>query len=230
MSLIDIALVAWPNHPRRIQYLRATLNALFESPGLTASRHRLRWFCSSETERDPRHSWHGDELEELCRQHSITLRYREGRAGLGENMNAAIRLCSAELVFVVQDDWLLLHPLDLSGGADLMAANPGIDMIRYSWPGNDRVTLIPQADGWPRFKLDGGWPYGDDPHLQRGDFTKKFGAYMEGEIPHGTSEGGMVHSMIARGANIRAADRIYFGHGGPTPSVIREQRECMYPR
>ena len=62
--IIDVAMVSWPNHPKRVEYMAAVMESL--SAKLTASDHELRWYCSIETERDPRSTWHGDELEAIC--------------------------------------------------------------------------------------------------------------------------------------------------------------------
>lgn len=220
--MIDLVLVTWPNHPSRLAYFGDCINLLKKH--LTASEHEIRWLCSAESERDSTKPWQGDELEALCRQHGIALKWREGKAGLGENMNAALRLCTAPLIFLVQDDFYLNGPLDLSLGADYLTEHVEVDLLRYSWPGDDRVTLVDVPDGTRRFDLDGGWPYGDDPHLRRPDFMERWGWYLE-NVPHGVSEGDMVHRLIAGGANIAAADRIYFGHGGAVTAVIDDPRE-----
>ncbi len=220
--MIDLVLVTWPNHPARLAYFGDCVNLLAKY--LTASRHTIRLLCSAESERDPAQPWQGDELKRLCEQQGIELHWRDGKAGLGENMNAALRLCSAPVIFVVQDDFYLNHKLDLSPGADFMSKRADVDMLRYSWPGDERVTLVDCMDGWRRFQLDGGWPYGDDPHMVRLDFTKRWGHYLEG-VPHGVSESDMLHRLKTGNANIAAADRLYFGHGGAITAVIHDHRK-----
>ena len=217
---LDVALVTWPNHPSRIEYFRKTVAALRSK--LTAPGYRLHFVCSSETQRDPKHPWFGDELEEACKEYRVALVYRDGPASLGANMNAALRLCVTELLFLVQDDWLLLDDCNLSPGADYMRDHAEVDYIRYSWPG-DLPTFVDYADGWRRIDWAGLWPYGDDPQLRRKSFPDKFGWYIEGGR-HGVSEGAMVHSVSAKRATILAADKCYFGHCGEVASVIDEYR------
>ena len=125
---IDVAITTWPNHPRRIDYLAQTLAAIEKI--MYASQHRVRLYCSAESERDERCTWHGDELEELCRKHDVELRWHEGMSNLGANMNAAIRMGSGELVFLQQDDWCLQYPLDLSAGANLLNSHPEVELLR----------------------------------------------------------------------------------------------------
>lgn len=217
--MIDVPIVTWPNHPRRFEYLRENVDRLVR--WLTADEG-VRFLIASESERDPRHEWCGEQMERLAADHGIAVHYRPDPAGLGENMNHALSLCESDLTLLIQDDHWLLEPLDLTNGAQFMRDNPGVDLLRYSWPGEDRVDLIPQPDGWARFGLDK-WPYGDDPCLRRGNFAEKFSPYLEA-VPHGVSEGDMLRRLRQANAHIRAADRIYFGHAGGVPAAIRDSR------
>ena len=220
MVPVDVVITAWPNHPRRIDYFRQTWAALQEK--LTASHHSLRFHVSAESERDPDHPWHGDELQSMADTEGFDLRWREGPASLGANMNAALRLATAPTIFLVQDDWLLLEPLDLSPGIDFLVATPTVELLRYSWPG-DLPTFIPNIDGWRRIALDGMWPYGDNPHLRRSNFGNRFGWYLEGGR-HGRSEGEMLYRLVRLGTGIAVADRNYFDHIGQVASVVNEYR------
>lgn len=226
MEAIDVAITAWPNHPKRLEYFRTVVKALRDK--LTASRHELRYHCSAESEVDPAHSWHGPELCHICDEEEISLSWREGPASLGGNMNAALRLCTAPTIFLVQDDWLLLRPLDLSDGADYLTANSDVDLIRYSWPGN-LTHFIGCRGGWPIVDFADGWTYGDDPHLRRQDFMQKHGWYIEGG-PHGRSEGDMLYRLRRAQATILASNELYFGTIGAVASVIEECRPRAVPR
>jgi hypothetical protein len=220
---IDVVLMTWPNHPRRIEYFRRTLAALRKH--LTASRHELRWLVSSETERDPASTWHGDELATICQAEGMPLHWHEGPASLGAGMNASLQACTSSLIFLVQDDYELLEPLDLSAGADLLSELPHVDMIRYSY--YTHPTHGTQFDGmigeFRRVKTDGPWPYGDDPHLRSTRMTDRHGWYTEG-IGH-AAEGDMVHRLVRGRAIIAAPDRCYFGHFGQVASVPADQEK-----
>jgi len=222
MAVIDVALVTWPNHPKRIEYLKRTLDSL--NAQIFADHHKWRWYCSSESERDPAHSWHGDELAELCRARGVILNYRHGPANLGANMNAAMRMGSGDFVFIQQDDWVLGHPLDLSPGADLLAAHPEIDIVRYNWPGGSMSpTFAGAIDGWPLIDNRGRWPYGDDPHLRRRDFMEKWGWYYDKGL-HGTASATLMGKLIAGKAKIVTADQRYYSHCGYTSANIIDSR------
>lgn len=215
---IDVCLVTWPNHPRRIEYFKRTLVSLEKN--LTASRHTLRLLCSSEAERDPQSTWHGEELQEICQQKKIPLVWHQPPASLGGGMNHAIRQSTAPLIYLQQDDFELLEPLDLSPGADFILAHPEVDLLRYSYPIHPEygTSFSGEIDGWRQVNIDGSWPYGDDPHLRRRDFLDKWGFYLEGQH-HGAAETDMLCRLVGRRAVICAADRCYYGHFGQVAAV-----------
>ncbi len=223
---IDVVLVTWPSHPKRIEYLRRTWDAL--TAKLTAKRHVLRYVVSSESQRDPDRTWCGDELEAMCEAAGTPLRWHEGPASLGAGMNAALCVCTAPVVFLVQDDFTLLKPLDLSDGAEAMEAHPEVDMIRYSYylhPTNGTCFTGERLAGFRRVDLAGHWPYGDDPQLRTPRAVERHGWYTEG-IGH-AAEGDMLKRLVRGRATILAADECYFGHGGGVSSVPRGRRYAI---
>jgi hypothetical protein len=225
MNAMDVILVTWPNHPRRIEYFHRTVTGLRQK--LTASRHLLRWLCSAESEQDPESTWHGDRLEALCREWDIDLSWRAPPASLGGNMNAGCKLARAEVFLLVQDDFELLEPLDLSPGAEFMARHPVVDLLRYSYYQHPQygTQFAGEIEGWRLVNIDGFWPYGDDPQMRRPLFQHRWGPYIE-DCRHGASEGDMLHRLVAGRATIAAADRSYFGHFGEVSAVpiAREHR------
>ena len=223
MSVIDVVLVTWPNHPKRMQYLRHTWDTMQRN--LSASVHTVRFLCSSESERDPTRPWLGDELAAFCREHEIPLTWHEGPASLGAGMNAALKAAEAELIFLAQDDYELVHPLDLSPGATLLEHYRNVDLVRYCWPANLGCRFNALIDGWRKFDLESPWPYGDEPHLRRRDFMRRHGWYTEG-IGH-VAEGDMLWRLIGHRATIVAADKIYYGNFGAVSAVPldREDRQ-----
>lgn len=219
MSTIDVVLITWPNHPRRMEFLRRTWDSL--QANLCASDHLFRFLCSSESEPDPECKWCGEELEEFCRENFIPLSWAKGPASLGHGMNAAMDLSDSDVVFIHQDDYELLHPLDLSPGANMLVQHREVDLIRYGYPPQEfGWRLLPYQDGWMRFDTTAKWSYGDEPHLQRRDFANRY-RYTEGN-GH-ASEGCMLHNLVAHRAIILAADKPYYGHFGCVSSVPRVQ-------
>lgn len=223
MKTIDVTMVSWPNHPRRIEYVETILEALTEK--LSASGHILRYYMMSETQRDPEHTWHGDELEKLCEHYGIVLDWRQGPANLGANMNAAMKMGTGDFIYLQQDDWLLREPFDLSPGADLLEKYYQLDIVRYSWPDDDamRPTFNGTLDGWRTIDPKGKWPYGDDPHLRRRDFMERWCWYKEGG-GHGSASGSVMKAMAAGGAISVVADKVYYEHHGRVSAVLGDHR------
>jgi hypothetical protein len=220
---IDVAMTSWPNHPRRIEYLTQILESLKEK--LSASEHDLKFYCSAETEPDPKATWHGDELEAICQQYGIDLQWRDAKANLGANMNAAMRMGTGEFILLNQDDWWLRAPLDLSLGANLLHGHPELDIVRYCWPQADymALTLKEGPEGWRLIDPKGRWPYGDDPHLRRRDFMGKWGWYFEGG-GHGSASGTLMKLLASSNSQSVVADKVYYEHKGRVSAVLGDVR------
>lgn len=224
MSDLTIVFTTWPNHPKRWQYFSTCIPRVLL--GVTASRHEISYKCISENQHDPLHNWYGDHLEDFCRQHDIPLKYRTRQPSLGGMMNEAMRESESEFTMIVQDDWFLEKPFDISEGIDVMKRNPEVDIVRYSYP---NVDVECEFDGWKKIQAKGMWPYGDDPHIRRKTFTDKFGPYIEfGE--HGISEGDMVYKFMNLNAFVLISDERHFGHCGEVSAVINEKRERAIKR
>jgi hypothetical protein len=196
---------------------------------VTASRHKIHRICISESEHDPLNNWYGPHLEDYCKQIDLPLVYRERKANLGEMMNDAMNASKTKYTMIVQDDWYLEHPCDLSPGINLMEKHPQIDIIRYSWPGETMITPKGDLEGWRKLDPKGMWPYGDDPHIRRDTFKKRFGPYYTG-LRHGSSESDMVYRFGDRNAFVLLADKLYFGHCGEVSAVINDERERAIKR
>lgn len=223
---IDVAIPTWPNHPKRIEYFTAILDALDEK--LTASRHEWRVIVSTETEPDPLHPWCMPELEAICDQRNIPLSRRESHACLGGAMNSVIRACESDIILLVQDDQQLRHPLDISDGIDLLQWHPEVDIIRYSFPEHPvkGTRFAGKIGGWRKVDMCGPWPYGDDPHLFRRSLHDKYGWFAE-DVHHGRSESAFIQTLASNDAVIVAADRRYFANIGAVASVptVKEWRK-----
>lgn len=223
MATIDIAMTSWPNCPKRVAYMAEVLASL--KANLSASGHHLRYYCSVETERDPKHTWCGDDLEELLESYDVWWTWREKPANLGGNMNDAIAMGDGEFVYLQQDDWRLDHPLDLSPGAHLLATHKHLDIVRYSWPEapNMLPTFNGNLDGWRRIAMRGNWPYGDDPHLRRRDFMEKWGWYYD-QGKHGTASIELTGTLRKGDASIVVADKNYYQNIGYASAVLDDVR------
>lgn len=223
MDTIDIAMTSWPNHPKRVEYFAETIEACRKL--LTASGHQLRYYCSAESERDPKATWCGGALINLCADNNVDLSWRRPPANLGANMNAAMRMGHGPFIFLQQDDWRLDMPLDLTPGATLLGDHPELDIVRYSWPQQERMapTLRSTVDGWRKIDVRGRWPYGDDPHLRRRDFMDRWGWYYD-QGPHGSASGTLMRKLVDGSAVIVVAENCYYRHFGYVSANITDAR------
>jgi hypothetical protein len=222
METIDVCIPTWPNHPRRIDYLRQMLE---HNEELRATGFSVRTYCSAESERDPACEWRGDDLEALCDQYAIELKWRIGPANLGANMNATMAMGSGELVYLQQDDWVLQERLDLSAGGRLLLDNPDVDIVRYNWPTAPGMepTFCGDIKGWRLIDVQGPWPYGDDPHLRRRNFMDMWGWYYD-KGKHGTASSALMRKLVLGNAKIVVADKPYYKHIGYVSAVVDDVR------
>ena len=218
--MLTVVFTTWPNHPKRWEYFMKCVPRVLEM--LTASQHKLHYVCLSESEHDPLHNWYGLHLKEFCLRKEIPLTFRTGSPNLGAMMNDAMKASKTKYTMIVQDDWFLHEPCDLSPGINLMESEPNVDIIRYSWPG-DNVTIDGTFQGWRKLDPNGLWPYGDDPHIRRDTFATRFEPYLS-YGRHGSSEGRMVFAFGEKNAFVLLADKCYFGHCGVVPAVVNDER------
>lgn len=218
---IDVVMLAWPNHPKRIEYFAKMIAALRSN--LQASRHRLRYFCSAENERDPHSGWFGEDLKLICRVEDVALRWRAGGADLGANMNAALRMGSAPWQLLVQDDFQLMNPLDISEGVRFLTEHPDFAAVRYHW-GLYSTQFTGELGGFKVVNIDGPWPFSDAGQLRRRSFSTTYGEYLEGVV-HGGSESAMCGVLKAARVKIAASPKPAFKHIGITRAEFRDHRK-----
>jgi hypothetical protein len=223
METIDVCMTSWPNHPKRLDYFAETIEACRRL--LTATGYELRYYCSAESERDPKAVWCGDALIGLCREYDVELEWRGPNANLGANMNAAMRMGAGRFVYLQQDDWRLEKPLDLAKGAALLVKHDTLDIVRYSWPQAPHMapSFRGTVDGWPKIDVTGNWPYGDDPHLRRRDFMARWGWYFD-KGPHGSASGTLMGNLVKGKADIVVADKCYYHHFGYVSANVIDPR------
>jgi hypothetical protein len=226
-SEITVVFLTWPNHPKRWQYFCRCIQRCVRY--ISCSNYALHFKCVSESERDPKQNWYGKHLEDWCESNQIPLTYSDKPASLGSGMNLAQAKIQTKYGMIIQDDWYLKEPIDLCEGVDFMEENPDADLLRYCWPGIDRVNVISDNRRFRKLDIKGSWPYGDDPHIRRFDFRDKFGWYKEGP-PHGISESNMKKVLIEKDAKVFITDEIYFEHCGKVTACLNDIRNRTYKR
>jgi len=161
----------------------------------------------------------------MCYERKIPLEWRPGKANLGANMNAAMRMGEGDFVYLQQDDWCLTDHLDLSDAADLLDEHRDLDLVRFNWPTDPRMlpTFEGDVNGWPKIDVTGRWPYGDDPHLRRRDFMDKWRWYYD-KGAHGTASADLMQALVRGNAHIVVSDKPYFQHVGYVSAVVDDVR------
>ena len=190
---LNIAMVAWPNSPTRLEYFKRCMGKLIK--GLSCLGHgenvECQFIVSAETERvEPAIL---DELKLYCSKSGILLNLRRKPANLGGNMNDLLEHCDGDFVLLTQDDWELTGGFDIGPYIGFLQADPEFAMVRLAYsidpvhtflgppmylrktgPGAGLLTLRYQDPRSAYF-------YGDQPHVRRGP--------GHGELPRYTEEG-----------------------------------------
>lgn len=136
-------------------------------------------------------------------------------SGWGKNGNHLLDSVETEFLFMLEDDKILNHPLDLRVGVAAMLAMPYIGMMRYRGTAGDHMILhqmeVNIAEYIPDYQdgvglagrlcyclIDQGSPslyvYSHGPHLKRRNFHAFYGRYPEG-LKLGPTEEAMAHQV-----------------------------------
>lgn len=139
-------------------------------------------------------------------------------SGWGANVNNGLRQCETELVFFVEDDYVLTRPLDLRAGVGMFMVKPEFGMLRFRGTAGDHIVMHQlEADiseyhptyqdgiGMPGkvsyLLLDSGSPslylYSHGAHLKRKSFHEFYGYYPEG-LKLGATEESYAHIVKDR--------------------------------
>ena len=226
---IDVVVYTWPNHPRRLEYFRQTIDAL--RTNLTATGHDLRFHVSAEIDAPSDGCGRRVELEDECHKRSLPLIWRFGPADIGAHLNAIWRTSDADMLLLIQDDWVLTRPLDLGPVADLLLR----DFIKPL--GGVRFVANTQYSGkqWciSGFTLvinNANWSYGDNPALWHRRFYDTLGPFSEGEKLFGMHECKMSEKLAASDLRVLVPNEVvanaahWFKHIGDVTSVPNDQR------
>jgi hypothetical protein len=130
--------------------------------------------------------------------HTVT-----NRQGWGANVNTALKAIQTNMVFLIEDDYVSLHPINLVDGVRLLTAKDDIGLIRYDGIAGHNLTTY-----WREYTdSDGRIDYGiidlksphlncysNRPHLRHKRFTDYFGYYPEGK-PLGWTEEAFAHHI-----------------------------------
>lgn len=214
-NTIDVALVTWPKMEHRRTGFAECVDRLQRL--LSASRHAIRYFCSSEIgDVDASgQNW----LNEFCHQHGIDLSWRKAEPNLGANMNAALKLCTGSHLLLVQDDMFLQRSLDASMHAEFLDQHREYLFVRFD---STYTTFNGPIDGTDLLdvNMQGRYSYQDEPSLRRADFVDSIGFYLENG-PHGSASQSYNRYLNRRPGQWKIArtEPSYFKHGGVKSSM-----------
>lgn len=226
MALIDVVIQTWPNHPQRLEYFSTTVEAAMRF--LTASDDELSFRVSSESHRCEDSAWCSVALEAQCKRWHLPLHYRSSAPDIGAHLNEIWRTSTADLLFLLQDDWELLRPLDISAGARrIRDKTVG---VRY-WAHTDYQGE--NDNGFVQVKRDAIWSYGDNPALWGKSFHASLGPFHEGG-QLGRHEIDMYERLGASNLTVLAASELerdssyWFRHLGRVTTTPRHRSriEC----
>lgn len=223
MKTIDIAMVAWPRTPERLDYMTETLRSIREF--VTAPGFDIRLRVSLETIDVSTHLF--TEARKACAEYDATPYWRGKLPSLAGNMNDALMLGHGDYILLTQDDWPWQKTVDISRDAMLLDVLPQYAFVRYATFYTEFAGWIAQGVPLGRVNMSGPYPYGDQPHLRRKDFaTRKsatggapIGFYVDpgpesGDLNYSTPENEMQVHLVKNGWQIAAYRPNVVAHNG----------------
>lgn len=115
--------------------------------------------------------------------------YNAQRRGVGHGMNRCLQHIQDEegkLVLMMEDDWSLDEPFDISPHADLLINHQEIGLIRYGYlsPGLNASVISLSNQLWWKVEPQGyQYRFTGHPSLRHLRFHEQYGFYAEGKTP-----------------------------------------------
>jgi len=193
--MITICLTTWPRSKERVEYCKQAITSVaYRTKSFGDLRHHVEIVCSIESQEVSQSAMR--DLTDFLFNSTVRWSVKRTPANLGANLNrvmmGAIWL-GADYILLMDDDYMVPAPLDLSPYCDFLDANQKFAMVRLSW------TVIPAGDPrshWIKFKPgeiempNGGkllevdpqstYFYAQQPHLRRAKFHQEYGWHKEG--------------------------------------------------
>ena len=227
MKTIDLVMISWPRDAARLEYLEKSLGSFRQY--VTAARHKIDAYVSLETLDVSTENFL--EAREICAKFAARPYWRNFPPSLGGNMNDALMLGHGDFKLLSQDDWVWNRYTNISYDCELLDAADHIALIRYATFYTEFGQLdherFPGQAIWKDVKMDGPYPYGDQPHLRRGDFAtrksatggKPVGFYdVGGPGDYATPENNMQAHLVENGWKIAAYNPNVVDHCGSLSS------------
>ncbi len=204
-------MTTWPNSRERVGYLTDTL-AAFDRNLYGADPV---FYCTAETKQvTPRRRC---ALQSIAAGRDMGIDWHQGEPDLGAAMNRAVSMGENEYQLILQDDFELVAPLDISAGLAFLDSHPTFCAIRYEYPAG--TWFSGDVDGFRVVDMHKTrWAFLDSPTLRRRSMAVDFGRYVEG-LPHKAAEYRFGRMLAKAGANVAASRESEFRHIGTLPAA-----------
>jgi len=126
------------------------------------------------------------------------------RLGWGANVNKCMQMIGEKYIFLCEDDYVALYPLDLNKGVALLDSKAGIGLVRYDGLAGHRLNLAIEEINTPLGVLQyleilkkdsrGLNVYSNRPHLKHKKFHRAYGEYSMGKSL-GETESAFAHRI-----------------------------------
>jgi len=175
---VNILTTAWNRHPARFEYFKVMVDSVEQFLDWGEVEHD--WIVSIEEYKHYRK----EEMEDYMREHGMKWFYHPAPPGLGRNMNFALSLCDAPLIFYIQDDCIQVCSLHIEEDVEFLSEASGIGMIRYHVKYKrdlDRGHLkkFDEKRKYYNLNREAGYYYNDHVHLKKKIFHDLTGPYDE---------------------------------------------------
>jgi len=173
-NLIQIAVTFWNRFSSRLDCLKRVFHSLEEN--MNFGKYRHQWIISSESDRCENR----EDVETFFKQNNIIYAWKEGKASLASNLNNVLKMCSAPLIIYLQDDWELIHKIDIEKDADFLLSSPyDLIRLRYHDAEINKMKLINKDLQLYEIEHAAINLYSDQPHLKKLSFHNNFGYFPE---------------------------------------------------
>lgn len=127
------------------------------------------------------------------------------RLGWGANVNKCMQKIAEKYIFLCEDDYVALYPLDISKGVALLDSKAGIGLVRYDGLAGHRLTLAIEEVKTAHLGMiqyieilkkpsRGLNVYSNRPHLKSVGFHRTYGEYPMGKSL-GETESAFAHRV-----------------------------------
>ncbi len=172
---IQIAVTFWNRLPMRLDCLSQVYESVEKYMYFGSYDHE--WIVSCESDR----CVDKNKVDKFLKSKSnITYKWKTEKASLSSNLNTVLKMCTAPLIFYLQDDWEMREPLDLEKDANFLIESD-YDMIRYRYchPQRDKISLVSKELNLYNVHHNVHNLYSDQPHLKKISFHEKYGYFPE---------------------------------------------------